>query len=112
MQNYHYRLGSANFNKERSTYVDDRDVSICDTTTLKKKMSNLFGQWKNPHRNNMTDAYWCRDQNFRKYFEARKRHNIEPSVDVNTFYNKHKAKEYYSGLSEVNNIVKNVKNIM
>ena len=24
--------------------------------------------------------WWCRDQNFRKYFEMRKRHNIKPSM--------------------------------
>ena len=43
----------------------------------------------------MTTSSWCRDQNFRKYFEIRKRHGIEPSVDVNTFYNKDKAKSLY-----------------
>ena len=24
--------------------------------------------------------WWCRDQNFRKYFEMRKRHDIRPSL--------------------------------
>ena len=24
--------------------------------------------------------WWCRDQNFRKYFEMRKRHGIKPSL--------------------------------
>ena len=28
--------------------------------------------------------WWCRDQNFRKYFEMRKKHGIRPSL--NGFY--------------------------
>ena len=24
--------------------------------------------------------WWCRDQNFRKYFEMRKKHDIKPSL--------------------------------
>ena len=78
---------------------------------MKKKISNFNNQWKNVHKNNVTDAYWCRDQNFRKYFETRKRHGIEPSVDYNNFYNKDKAKTYYAGLQDLSDIVDNVKNI-
>jgi hypothetical protein len=50
----------------------------------------------------MTSPYWCRDQNFRKYFETRKRHGIQPSVDYNKFYNKDKATAYYEGLVKMN----------
>ena len=39
----------------------------------------------------MTNAYWCRDQNFRKYFEMRKKHGIEPSIDYKNYYNREKA---------------------
>jgi hypothetical protein len=50
--------------------------------------------------NCVTTAYWCREQNFRKYFEARKRNGITPSIDYNNFYNKDKCKPYYYGLLE------------
>ncbi len=63
-------------------------------------MSNFDAQFKNINGNNVTTAYWCRDQNFRKYFEMRKKHGIEPSINVNKFYNKDKAKPYYYGLLE------------
>lgn len=79
---------------------------------MKKKMSNFFGQMKNYHRRMMTNAYWCRDQNFRKYFEIRKRHNIMPSVDVSTYYNKDKELDYYRAFDTLNNkITKDLKNI-
>ena len=54
-------------------------------------MSNANGQSKNPIQHCVTTAYWTRDQNFRKYFQMRKRHGIEPSVNVNSYYNKDKA---------------------
>jgi len=74
-------------------------------------MSNFLQQFKNFHDGNYTDAYWCRDQNFRKYFEIRKRHGIEPSIDYKNFYNKDKEQAYYSGVEELRDIVKEVKNI-
>lgn len=78
---------------------------------MKKKMSNFVYQFKNYHPNMITDPYWCRDQNFRKYFEIRKRHGIEPSVDVKTFYNKDKEQPFYQGIEELNRLVTNVKNV-
>lgn len=59
----------------------------------------------------MTDAYWCRDQNFRKYFQARKRHNIAPSTDVNSFYNKKYAGEYYNNLEILNQEYRKVQEV-
>lgn len=59
----------------------------------------------------MTTSYWCRDQNFRKYFEIRKRHGIEPSVDVNSFYNKDKAKPYVEALFEMNDLLDKVSEV-
>lgn len=50
--------------------------------------------------NCLTTPYWCRDQNFRKYFQMRKKHGIAPSVDYKNFYNKDKCKEYYYGQLE------------
>lgn len=58
-----------------------------------------------------TTAYWCRDQNFRKYFQMRKKNGISPSVDVNTFYNKEKCLPYYNGLLEASFMVDKIENI-
>jgi hypothetical protein len=63
-------------------------------------MSNFNAYNKNPSQNCITTAYWCRDQNFRKYFEMRKKHGIEPSTNVGKFYNKDKCSPYYDGLFE------------
>lgn len=82
-------------------------LKYSDTTGFKKKYANFLGQFKNLHPRLMTDAYWCRDQNFRKYFEIRKRHGIEPSVEVNTFYNKDKERDYYNAHSTLNKLIKN-----
>ena len=68
-------------------------------------MSNFNAMNKNPSQNCITTAYWCRDQNFRKYFEMRKKHNIEPSVDVKSFYNRDKCKPYYDGLLEASYMI-------
>lgn len=59
----------------------------------------------------MTNAYWCRDQNFRKYFEMRKKHGIEPSIDYKNYYNREKAQEFYQGLDRLNELVTDVKNV-
>ena len=55
---------------------------------------------KNESVHCMTTPYWCREQNFRKYFETRKRHGIKPSIDYKTFYNRDKCDPYYQGLVE------------
>ena len=68
-------------------------------------MSNFNAYNKNPSQNCITTAYWCRDQNFRKYFEMRKKHGIAPSTNVNSFYNKDKCKSYYDGLFEASMFV-------
>ncbi len=67
--------------------------------------------FKNANKNCVTTAYWCRDQNFRKYFEMRKKNGIAPSIDYNSFYNKDKCNEYYSGLLEASFLRNRVDNI-
>lgn len=74
-------------------------------------MSNFNSIFKNPNQNNLTTAYWCRDQNFRKYFEMRKKNGIAPSVDVNTYYNKDKCAPYFQGKLDLYNDFNAVKNI-
>src|SRR4051812_11777272 len=69
-----------------------------DTTGMKKKMANFNNLNKNLHENSFTTSFWCRDQNFRKYFEIRKRHNIEPALNYSKFYNRDKCEAYYDGL--------------
>jgi len=61
--------------------------------------------------NNLTTAYWCRDQNFRKYFEIRKRNGIAPSIDVKGFYNRDKCEPYYYGKLEASFLINKVENI-
>jgi hypothetical protein len=68
--------------------------------SFKKKTANFNSMFKNMNENCLTTAYWCRDQNFRKYFEIRKRHGIAPSTNVKTFYNRDKCESYYYGLLE------------
>lgn len=74
-------------------------------------MSNFNAINKNPIEHCITTAYWCRDQNFRKYFEIRKRHGLAPSVDVSKFYNKDKCKSYYDGLLQAKFMYDKVGNI-
>jgi hypothetical protein len=74
-------------------------------------MSNFNGINKNMNENCITTAYWCRDQNFRKYFEMRKKNNITPSIDTRTFYNKDKCRPYWEGLLEMAFMKDGIKNI-
>lgn len=64
-------------------------------------MSNFNSITKNPIQHCVTTSYWCRDQNFRKYFEMRKKHGIKPSVRVSGYYNKNKCLPYYSNQAKL-----------
>ncbi len=44
------------------------------------RYSNFHQVRKNKKISMIHTNWWCRDQNFRKYFDMRKRHNIEPSM--------------------------------
>jgi len=79
--------------------------------TFKKKTANFNAMFKNISENCVTTAYWCRDQNFRKYFEIRKRHGISPSIDHSSFYNRDKVAPYYQGLLEASFVRNKVDNI-
>ena len=79
---------------------------------MKKKIANFNSINKNPQGRMATTAYWCRDQNFRKYFQMRKKNGIEPSVNVNKFYNKEKCAPYYDGLLEASFMVDKIENIV
>lgn len=112
MQNdWRYRRGMENWRLDKNSYIDYRIVTGPDTTTFKKHISNFQNRFKNICQNNIYEPFWCRDQNFRKYFEIRKRHGISPSVNENTYYNKDKAESYWKGLIEADDMIKSAGNI-
>ena len=105
---YRWRLGIENWRHDKNAFIDDRLVTPEDTTTFKKHMSNFNYAFKNPSSNCMYTPFWCRDQNFRKYFEIRKRHGIKPSVNVSGYYNKDKAVAYWDGLIQGQELLRDV----
>jgi hypothetical protein len=88
----------------------DRKFSFkfSDTTTFKKKMSNFNSINKNPIEHCVTTAYWCRDQNFRKYFEMRKKNGISPSVNESSYYNKKLGRKFANNHSELYKFIRSV----
>ena len=44
------------------------------------RYSNFHQQLRNKRVSMIHLNWWCRDQNFRKYFEMRKRHDIKPAL--------------------------------
>lgn len=90
---------------QKKGFNDTRTWTGPDTTTFKKKMSNFNGINKNPIEHCITTAYWCRDQNFRKYFEMRKKNGIKPSVNTNTYYNKSFATSYPNNHIELSRLL-------
>jgi len=44
------------------------------------RYSNFHQIRRNKRSSMIHTNWWCRDQNFRKYFEMRKRHNIKPAM--------------------------------
>ena len=69
-------------------------------------MSNFNGINKNPIEHCVTTAYWCRDQNFRKYFEMRKKNGITPSVNYKTYYNKDLCLPYYANQVQLYDLIR------
>ena len=44
------------------------------------RYSNFHQKLKNKRISNVWFNWWCRDQNFRKYFQMRKKNGIRPSL--------------------------------
>ena len=44
------------------------------------RYSNFHQKLRNKRTSMIWTSWWCRDQNFRKYFEMRKKHGIRPSL--------------------------------
>ena len=77
IEHWRYRIGETN----RSHSMGHRDRRL-PTNKIKNyvRYSN-FHQVKRCKRLNMIHTnWWCRDQNFRKYFEMRKKNDIRPSL--------------------------------
>ena len=44
------------------------------------RYSNFHQKLRNKSLSYIWTSWWCRDQNFRKYFEMRKKNGIKPSI--------------------------------
>mmetsp|Transcript_26269 Transcript_26269/g.19724 ORF Transcript_26269/g.19724 Transcript_26269/m.19724 type:complete len:99 (-) Transcript_26269:58-354(-) len=85
---WRYALGESNKvydapHKDRRFPVDRKKNYV--------RYSNFHQVRRNKRLSMIWTNWWCRDQNFRKYFEMRKRHDIRPSL--NGFYHEKIYKE-------------------
>ena len=81
IEHWRYRLGETNRihdsgHKDRRFPADRKKNYV--------RYSNFHQIRRNKKLNMIWTNWWCRDQNFRKYFEMRKKHGIRPSL--NGFY--------------------------
>jgi len=77
IEHFRYRIGETNdkhglANKEMRFPVDRKKNYV--------RYSNFHQIRRNKRLGMIYTNWWCRDQNFRKYFEMRKRHDIRPSL--------------------------------
>jgi len=77
IENWRFRLG------ETSKSYGDRHRDRRFPVDRKKnyvRYSNFHQIRRNKRISMMWTNWWCRDQNFRKYFEMRKKHGIRPAL--------------------------------
>lgn len=77
IEHWRYRLGETN--KTHGAAHRDRRFPA-DRKKNYVRYSNFHQVRRNKRLNMIWTNWWCRDQNFRKYFEMRKRHGIRPSL--------------------------------
>jgi len=77
MEHWRYRLGEVN--KMHSGPHRDRRFPV-DRKKNYVRYSNFHQVRRNKRISMIWTNWWCRDQNFRKYFEMRKKHGIRPSL--------------------------------
>jgi len=77
MEHWRFRLGEVN--KTQNGPHRDRRFPA-DRKKNYVRYSNFHQTRRNKRLNMIWMNWWCRDQNFRKYFEMRKRHGIRPSL--------------------------------
>ena len=74
---WRYKLGEMNkthgkLNRDRRFPADRKKNYV--------RYSNFHQVRRNKRISMIWTNWWCRDQNFRKYFEMRKRHGIRPAL--------------------------------
>ena len=77
IEHWRYRLGETN--KQVGAPHRDRRLPV-DRKKNYVRYSNFHQVRRNKRISMIWTNWWCRDQNFRKYFEMRKRHGIRPSL--------------------------------
>ena len=77
IEHWRYRLGEVS--KQHGAGHRDRRFPV-DRKKNYVRYSNFHQTRRNKRLNMIWTNWWCRDQNFRKYFEMRKRHGIRPSL--------------------------------
>ena len=60
--------------------IPHEDAMPADRKKNYVRYSNFHQVRRNKRTSMIHTNWWCRDQNFRKYFEMRKRHNITPAI--------------------------------
>jgi len=76
-ENWRHRIGETN-DKHGPAHKDRRFPNDRKKNYL--KYSNLYQQRRNKRLGMIYTNWWCRDQNFRKYFEMRKKNDIKPAT--------------------------------
>merc|ERR1719361_3012467 len=77
MSKWRWHLGENNKHYDNSH--SDRRLPA-DRKKNYVRYSNFHQMRRNKRVSMIHTNWWCRDQNFRKYFEMRKRHDIKPSM--------------------------------
>jgi hypothetical protein len=77
IEHWRYRLGETN--KTHSAPHRDRRLPA-DRKKNYVRYSNFHQVRRNKRISMIWTNWWCRDQNFRKYFEMRKKHGVRPSL--------------------------------
>lgn len=77
IEHWRWRIGETN--KNHAAMVSDRRFPA-DRKKNYVRYSNFHQTRRNKRLSMIYTNWWCRDQNFRKYFEMRKRHDIRPSL--------------------------------
>ena len=95
IENWRWHIGETN--NTHPNPVRDRRFPA-DRKKNYVRYSNFHQVRRNKRLGMMHLNWWCRDQNFRKYFEMRKKNDIRPSTNINTF----KHVEIYNQAAEEN----------
>ena len=77
IEHWRHRIGETN--RSHTSGHRDRRFPV-DRKKNYVRYSNFHQQLRNKRLSMIWTNWWCRDQNFRKYFEMRKKHGIKPSL--------------------------------